>query len=205
MTDPLAFEEHRHLLALRLREAVERLLSRADAGTVEAALAVDDSLASLGLVLTRGAQTGRATTGDESDRDGRMWAVEERRGAAAKVEIARLAGPVLSPADTAQALDLASAAEVEARIADGRLLAVHSDHGLEVPFRQINPVRRDVRAGLPAVLEAFEGEDPWVILSILVGPDPLTGRDMVLDLLDDPDCTAAMIELAGTYGQQGAA
>jgi hypothetical protein len=137
--------------------------------------------------------------------NGDEWTEEILRGAAAKQEMLRIAGPTLSSTEAARFLGLKSAAGVKARIPRKVVFAVQNASGEWVfPARQFRPEDGRVRKGLPRVLEAFGDEDPWVVLSVLVAPNPLTGEGVVLDELDDPEVTAAVVELARTYGDQGA-
>jgi hypothetical protein len=138
---------------------------------------------------------------DDSD----DWSEEIRRGAAAKQELLQLAGPGLTADQLASRLGLNSAAKLLARISNQTFLAVPTERGEMIfPARQFRPPSYEVRRGLPAVLKAAGAVDPWVILSLLVGPNLLSGSGTALDGLDDPEVTSAVVELVSSYGHQGA-
>lgn len=131
------------------------------------------------------------------------WDEELRRGAAALDEMRRMAGPMLSVAAAAERLGLSSS-DVERLAADRQIVAVRAETGeVTIPARQFRPGGR-VREGIPAVLGAARDADPWVVLSILIAPSPLSGSGVVIDDLDDPATTEALVELMGTLGAQGA-
>lgn len=136
--------------------------------------------------------------------DGSVWAAELRRGLEAQRQTLKVAGGGLSAEDVAQRLQLSSTAEVD-QLAGRALLAVDGLCGGRVfPARQFRDSDGAVRFGLPSILRATTHVNPWVLLSILTGPDPITGQGVALDYLDDPDVTAAVIELMRSYGIQGA-
>lgn len=136
------------------------------------------------------------------DRD--EWAEALLRGTAAKQSALRTAGGALTSGEVAELLGITVPA-VKQRQRRGALLAIPLANGeWGYPARQFAPDGR-VRAGLKDVLAAFAGdEDPWVILSFLANPDPVSGEGIAFDSLDDPAKARALVELAGTFGEQGA-
>lgn len=130
--------------------------------------------------------------------------IESDLGREYKQAAVRLAGGLL-PASEAAALLSVSVADIR-QLRQGRhLLAVPLPEGdWGYPARQFAPDGR-VRAGLKDVLAEFgSDEDPWIILSFLVSPDPVSGKGVALDSLDDPGTTRALVELARTFWEQGA-
>lgn len=136
------------------------------------------------------------------DRDD--WTEALLRGAAAKQSALQTAGGALSSGEVAELLGVSIAA-VKQRQRRGGLLAIPLANGeWGYPARQFAPGGR-VRAGLKDVLAAFGAdEDPWVILSFLTNPDPVSGEGIAFDSLDDPLKTRALVELARTFWEQGA-
>lgn len=131
------------------------------------------------------------------------WARALLRGAAQKQAMLRDAGGVLTSGEAAELLGISRPA-VKQRMRRGTLLAVplaNGDWGF--PAAQFD-ARGRVHTGLPAVLAALRGVDPWVAFSLLVAPAS-GGEGTVLESLDDPAATEAAVELARTFGGQGAA
>jgi hypothetical protein len=140
----------------------------------------------------------------ETDVDRDEWAEALLRGTAAKQSALRTAGGVLTSGEVAELLGITVPA-VKQRQRRGALLAIPLANGeWGYPARQFAPDGR-VRAGLKDVLAAFaDDEDPWVILSFLASPDPVSGEGIAFNSLDDPAKTHALVNLARTFGEQGA-
>jgi hypothetical protein len=132
------------------------------------------------------------------------WSQALLRGALHKESALRAAGGVLSSGEVADVLGI-TVAGVKQRQRRGKLLAVPTASGeWGYPARQFDEHGR-VRAGLPAVIEAFGPEtDPWVVLAFLTNPVPGSDTGVAFDSLDDPAATAALVHLAGTFGEHGA-
>lgn len=133
------------------------------------------------------------------------WSEALLRGASAKQSALQTAGGALSSGQVAELLGVTVAA-VKQRQRRGGLLAIPLANGeWGYPARQFAPGGR-VREGLKEVLAAFaKDEDPWVILSFLANPDPASGNGIAFDALDDRGSTRALVELARTFWEQGAA
>ncbi|HEX8693362.1 MAG TPA: hypothetical protein VF746_13130 [Longimicrobium sp.] len=133
------------------------------------------------------------------------WTDSLLRGTAARQSALQAAGGALSSGEVAELLGI-SVAAVKQRQRRGGLLAIPLANGeWGYPARQFAPDGR-VREGLRDVLAAFGAdEDPWVVLSFLANPDPVTGEGTAFAALDDPDRTRALAELARTFWEQGAA
>jgi DNA-directed RNA polymerase specialized sigma24 family protein len=133
------------------------------------------------------------------------WSEALLRGASAKQSALATAGGALSSGEVAELLGITVAA-VKQRQRRGGLLAIPLANGeWGYPARQFAPGGR-VREGLKEVLAAFaKDEDPWVILSFLANPDPASGNGIAFDALDDLKSTRALVEVARTFWEQGAA
>jgi hypothetical protein len=133
------------------------------------------------------------------------WSESLDRGTAIRESALEEAGGALSAREVAELLGI-TGETVEQRRRRGELLAVPISSGeWGYPARQLTPDGR-VRDGLKDVLAAFSAdEDPWVILAFLTNPDPLSGEAIAFDALDDPEATRAMIPIARTFWEQGAA
>jgi hypothetical protein len=109
------------------------------------------------------------------------------------------AGPAL-PVREAAALLGTDSAGVEALRVTRRLLAIPLGEGWTYPASQF----RDGAAlpGLARLLQAHAGKDPWVILDILLAPDPaLNGRTPIQALRDgDEQALSRHIAQAGGDG-----
>lgn len=133
------------------------------------------------------------------------WTQAMLRGALARQDALRASGGVLSSGEVAELLGI-TVAGVKQRQRRGKLLAVPVASGeWGYPARQFGEDGR-VRQGLAQVVEAFGPEtDPWIVLSFLTNPVPGSSTGMAFDALSDPDATAVLVEVARTYGEQGAA
>jgi hypothetical protein len=132
------------------------------------------------------------------------WTEALLRGASIKQEAIRLAGGLLSSGEVAALLGV-SVAAVKQRQRRGNLLAVPLANGeWGYPARQFAESGK-VHDGLPHVLTAFKDASPWVVLSFLVNPVPGSGEKIAFDALSAPEATRRLVEVARTYGEQGAA
>jgi hypothetical protein len=133
------------------------------------------------------------------------WSEALDRGTAVCASALAIAGGALSSREVAERFGL-EIGLVEQMRHRGELLAIPLQNGeLGYPARQFAPDGR-VRDGLKDVLAAFsKDEDPWVILGFLTNPDPLSGEGIAFDALDDPEATRAMVQVARTFWEQGAA
>jgi hypothetical protein len=131
------------------------------------------------------------------------WTEAQLRGALIKVDVVQSAGGLLSPEEVARLLGT-NVETVDQQRVRGELLAIPATSGVwRYPSRQFTGSR--VRAGLRRVLDAFgDDQDPWIVLSFLVNPDPTTGEGVSFDSLDDESATNTLVEIARTYGEQGA-
>jgi len=132
------------------------------------------------------------------------WTEALLRGAAIKHEVLRLAGGLLSSGEVAALLGI-SVAAVKQRQRRKNLLAVPLANGeWGYPARQFAESGK-VHEGLPRVLAALAGTSPWVVLSFLVNPVPGSNEGIAFDRLSDPETAETLVEVARTYGEQGAA
>jgi hypothetical protein len=133
------------------------------------------------------------------------WSEALVRGTAARASALDSAGGALSSREVAESLGIGIGL-VEQMARHGELVAIPLQNGKwGYPARQFAPDGR-VRDGIKDVLAAFsKDEDPWVILAFLMNPDPLSGEGMAFDALDDPEATRAMVQVARTFWEQGAA
>ena len=142
-----------------------------------------------------------ASPGGGVDHD--PWTEALVRGAAMKHEVVRLAGGLLSSGEVAVLLGV-SVAAVKQRQRRGTLLGLPLPNGeWGYPARQFADSGR-VHEGLPRVLAAFEDENPWVILAFLVNPVPGSDEGIAFEALSDPAAVERLMELARTFGDQGA-
>ncbi|HEX8906270.1 MAG TPA: hypothetical protein VF771_15585 [Longimicrobiaceae bacterium] len=133
------------------------------------------------------------------------WAQALLRGALMKQDALMTAGGVMSSGEVARLLGI-TVPGVKQRQRRGKLLAVPTSNGeWGYPARQFAEDGR-VREGLPQVLEAFGPDaDPWVVLSFLANPVPGSDTGVAFNALSDPEAVAILVEVARTYGEQGAA
>lgn len=132
------------------------------------------------------------------------WASAVMRGAVQKQRMLQMAGGVFTSGEVARMLGL-SLPGVKQRMRRRQLLAVPMGSGeWGFPVRQFEE-GGGVRPGLADVLAAWGGESPWVVLSVLVGPDPATGDGMALERVGEPATRDALVALARGYGSQAAA
>ena len=143
-----------------------------------------------------------AAAPDAGERD--AWTEALLRGAAYKSEAVRLAGGLLSSGEVAALLGVTVAA-VKQRQRRGNLLAVPLANGeWGYPARQFAETGK-VHDGLPRILAAFGDAGPWVVLSFLVNPVPGADEGIAFDALSNPEAVDRLVEVARTYGEQGAA
>jgi hypothetical protein len=132
------------------------------------------------------------------------WTEALLRGAAMKQEAVQRAGGLLSSGEVAELLGI-TVAGVKQRQRRGRLLAVPTSNGeWGYPAKQFS---RDggVHTGLSSVLAAFPaGTSPWIVLTFLVGPVPGRNDGIAFDALSDGETIVTLVEVALTYGEQGA-
>jgi hypothetical protein len=132
------------------------------------------------------------------------WTEALVRGARIKQETIALAGGLLSSGEVATLLGV-SVAAVKQRQRRGKLLAVPLANGeWGYPARQFAAEGR-VHGGLAQVLAAFDDVSPWIVLSFLTNPVPGCDSGIAFDALSDADATRKLVEVARTYGAQGAA
>lgn len=132
------------------------------------------------------------------------WTEALLRGAAYKSEAIRLAGGLLSSGEVAALLGVTVAA-VKQRQRRGNLLAIPLANGeWGYPARQFAESGK-VHEGLPRVLATFGDAGPWVVLSFLTNPVPGEDEGIAFDALSDPGAVDRLVEVARTYGEQGAA
>ncbi len=135
----------------------------------------------------------------------REWSEAFDRGTAACASALDIAGGALSSREVAELLGI-EIGLVEQMPHHRELIAIPLPNGEQgYPTRQFAPNGR-VRDGLKDVLAAFsKDEDPRVILAFLTNPDPVSGEGIAFDALDDPEATWAMVQVARTFWEQGAA
>lgn len=144
-----------------------------------------------------------STAPDAAPRD-HGWAAAVLRGAAQKRQMLQIAGGTLTSGEVAQMLGL-SLPGVKQRMRRGQLLAVPLGNGeWGFPVRQFNDAG-GVREGLPEVLAAWAGVSPWVVLSVLVSDDPVTGEGIALDRIGDSSTRSALVALGRNHGEHIAA
>jgi hypothetical protein len=140
----------------------------------------------------------------DADVDHDAWTEALLRGAAAKKEALRLAGGLLSSGEVAALLGV-SVAAVKQRQRRGNLLAVPLANGeWGYPARQFAESGR-VHDGVPRLLDAFAETSPWLVLTFLANPVPGSEEGIAFDALSDPGSIDTLVEVARTYGEQGAA
>jgi hypothetical protein len=126
------------------------------------------------------------------------------RGAAAKNQIARLAGGLLSSTQAAQVLRI-SVPGVKQRLERRKLLAVPLPGGQRgFPALQFEPDGH-VRKGVAEVAAAGAHIDPWTLLSILVDEGDGESGATLLERLDDEAVRADVLSRIASYGEHVAA
>ncbi|PTX52302.1 hypothetical protein IQ03_01092 [Gemmobacter caeni] len=109
----------------------------------------------------------------------------------------RRAGPLLSGAEVARLLGL-DAAGVEALRAAHGLLAVKIETGCAYPASQF--LGAEVLPGLAVLLQAHAGMDPWVVLDLLLAPDPAMNGRSPLQALREGDAEGLRRHIAQAGG-----
>jgi len=104
------------------------------------------------------------------------------RGAAVRERLAVKAGGLLSAEDAGRALGGISRQAVDKRRRAHQLLGVRVANDWRYPAAQIGPDGQVV-TGLAAVLEAFAGLGPWVVLDFLLAADDALGGATPLEAL----------------------
>ncbi|MDB4949961.1 MAG: hypothetical protein JWM27_2610 [Gemmatimonadetes bacterium] len=132
------------------------------------------------------------------------WTRALARGAERKQELIERAGGCLLPVEVARRLEISPQA-VKQRIERRALLGVRTSGGRwGIPARQFGP-DGEVRAGIAQVLKSAPDVDAWVILSLLVEPDPASKGRLMMERLDERDVLRGMVERLRTYGEHSAA
>jgi hypothetical protein len=129
------------------------------------------------------------------------WAEELLRGAVKKEALLAEAGGTFTTGQVAGLLGI-SVAAVQQRLRRRTLLALPLASG-EWGFPVVQFTDAGVADGLPEVLRAFGGTDPWVQLSILLSDDYGPGR--LIDWLREGRDAAEVLRIASGYGEQAAA
>lgn len=102
------------------------------------------------------------------------------RSIAHRKRLSQLAGEMLTSAQVADLLGIKRQA-IDKRRKAGKLLGIRMGSDWCYPAFQFTD--DDVLEGLPAVLAAFEGAEPWVIIDSLLAPDEALGGCSPLDAL----------------------
>lgn len=102
------------------------------------------------------------------------------RSIAHRKHLSEMAGEMLTSAQVAELLGIKRQA-LDKRRKAGKLLGIRMGSDWRYPAFQFTD--DDVLEGLPAVLAAFEGAEPWVIVDCLLTPDEALGGCSPLDAL----------------------
>lgn len=107
------------------------------------------------------------------------------------------AGPLLSVSETARRLEVEEA-RVDVLRDAARLLALPLEEGWAYPAFQFQGGA--VLPGFEALLRAHEEKDPWVVLDILLAPDPALDGRAPAEVLRDGDEVALRRHVSQSYG-----
>lgn len=107
------------------------------------------------------------------------------------------AAPLLSVSETARRLGVEEA-RVDALRATTRLLALPLEAGWAYPAFQIQGGA--VLPGFEALLHAHKEKDSWVVLDILLAPDPALDGRAPVEILRDGDEAAIRRHVLQSYG-----
>lgn len=175
--------------------ALERLSDAAPAEALKEALRAPTDVGGVASLISDLAVLGL----DESGLD--PWAEELAKGALLKQELLREAGGAFTTSEVAQLLGISRQA-VDQRARRGKLLAVPRGSGERLyPACQFDA--SGVLPGFGQLLAAFQVDDPWVRLSVLLDEDASLGGRTVVQALRDGDAAAAT-RVARGFGGQGA-
>ena len=175
----------------RVTSLLGQAISKASTGTLERALGE----AAPSMVLTD--VLAEALLEDATEGE---WAAALLRGAQVKRELLREAGGTLSGSEVGTLLGISRAA-VDKRRRQGALLGLKLPSGdIAYPAAQFD--RKDVLAGLPKVLDAFQIQDPWMQLDVLLARDESLGGRTSFKALADGEVELVK-SVVSTSGDQG--
>lgn len=168
-------EKMRQALRLRIERALQQTLGDASAQDLAEALATATDIGSLALLLSR------KIVDDPDIQRLDPWAEFLMKGTVRKKELIRAAGGAYKTGEVADLLGISRQA-VLMRIKRGKILALTlgSDDYL-FPACQFDD--KGVIAGLDEVLAAFNIEDSWTRLSVLLDTDDAIGGQRIIDAL----------------------
>jgi len=109
------------------------------------------------------------------------------RSIAHRRRLAAMAGEMLTSSQVADLLGIKRQA-IDKRRKAGKLLGVRLGSDWHYPSFQF--AGHDTLEGLPSVVEAFEGADPWVIIDSLLAPDEALDGRSLLDAMRAGDSVA---------------
>ena len=175
----------------RYTHVLERVAREAPPEMLEDALAASDDLGGLAGVLERVAPTLPPPDPDP-------LAAARMRAVRVKRELVEQAGGAWGTGQVAQFLGVTPQA-VHGRRARGTLLGLRAPNGDFVyPAFQFH--NHGVLPGLADVLRAFQVEDPWTQLSVLLGPSGRLGGAAPIQALLQGQVQEVM-EAVGSYGE----
>lgn len=175
----------------RIAAFVGQAISRASTGTLEHALGEATSSMALTDVLAE-ALLEDATEGE--------WAAALLRGAQVKRQLLREAGGTLSASEVGTLLGISRAA-IDKRRRQGALLGLKLPSG-DNAYPAVQFDKKDALPGLPEVLGAFQIQDPWMQLDMLLAPNELLGGRTSFKALADGDVELVK-SVVSTVGDQG--
>lgn len=167
------FDEIHRALLRRTTRAVERIVRTMPADLLASALAAPSDFGALARAVgdPRVAEPSRAI-------DPLAGAIGRSIGH--REEIAALAGEMLSSAQVSTHLGISRQA-IDKRRKTGKLLAVRVGSDWLYPAFQFE--RGEVMPGFPAVLQAYAGVDPWVVIDAVLAPDDALGGRCLMDAI----------------------
>lgn len=186
--DPLALA-----FLKRSVKMLERVTAAASKDTLRAALASPTDIGGVAALLSDVAPLGI----DLSSVDPLAEAMA--RGALVKQELLQQAGGGLTASQVASGLDISRQA-VDKRRSRGALLAVPTGSG-EFLYPACQFTRDGVIPGLEKVLGAFQVDNPWTQLAVLLARAPALKNKSVLNVLSEGDVNGAAAVVA-SFGEQ---
>jgi hypothetical protein len=198
-TGPRSADETRRALAQtflkRSVRMLERVSSAASPETLKTALSSPTDLGGVASLLSDLAPLGL----DLSSVDPFVEALAH--GAAVKRELMERAGGGLKSSQVASALGITRQA-VDKRRSRRALLAVPTGSG-EYLYPASQFTSDGVVLGITEVLQAFQIQNPWTQLSVLLAPTPALGGKTILEALKAGEAKKA-ISVVASFGEQAA-
>lgn len=182
-TDPVRAAFQRRSL-----DALKRIAAQASTESLAKALAAPTDVGALARILGDGAIIGSAIAELEP------LAPLIARNAEHRLALLEMAGGTLTAAEVGALLGISRQA-VDKRRRSHALLGLRQGGDWRYPRCQFVEPRHVFVAGLPDLLAAFSGQDPWIVLDFLLAPDETLGGRTPLDVLRAEGWTSALDRL----------